>query len=203
MNTSPRITVRTLACLTTLGGAAIATVLASTPAIAQPFKAPTSVGTPTSPCNDQVVRIPDNYSTGQVPTAHRAGQPIVVKSSLRNTRKAALKHAYIRLSIASPVKRRTPAPTVQWKLGNGPWRMLSFTWYDNDPTDPQSIPSWDTHYASPYIGTLSGHSTHQIQLKFTFHKGDSAGYYFGTLQTATDTCADLGVGGVDTIFKSG
>jgi len=202
MNISRHITVRALVCLTTLGGVAIATVLPGTAALAQPLKAPAPLSAPASPCNDQVVRIPDNYSTGQIPTAHRAGQPVVVKSTLRNTRKTALKHVYIRVSVLSPVKHRTPAPTVQWKLGNGPWRLLSFTWYDDAPKNPQSIPAWDTLYASPYIGTLGGHSTHQIQLRFTFHKGDSAGYYNGLLQAGTDNCADLGVGGVDTIFKS-
>jgi hypothetical protein len=180
---------------------AAAALLLSTAAIAEPPKTQAKVA-PTFACRGNAVRIPDNRP---VPTAHHAGKAIVTKTTIRNTTRTVFKPSDFRLEIGSPVKWRTPAPAVMWKLDRGPWRKLTFTWFDQAPKDPASIPEWDTYNAArddPSIGTLAGRSIHTIQFKFTFSRRSHTGLYDGLLTVSGGDCYGLGVGGVDVIYKT-
>jgi len=127
-----------------------------------------------------------NGHDGVVPDAHRAGQKLDVSTPIKN-RDSIRRWAQYSLTIDAGGKWRTVPPTVWWRVDNGGWHQIHFTWHhggkDYDPV-------WDT--AQMGIGFFNPGQTRTLEISTSFVWNAHPGLYWGWEQFSTPWCTTAG-----------
>jgi hypothetical protein len=144
-----------------------------------------------SGCQAGMVRVTPDSSNGVI--AHKPGEAVSVRAVVKNNSRTTLKLATFDYELAiGNYNHWAPTPSLSWRLGTGPWHKLGVTFHPGNPRDQYSLSYW---YASGVsIGTLKARSTHSLDMKMSFHRGDPARFYLGDLMILSRTCGSMETG---------
>ena len=139
-------------------------------------------------CYDGSLQAP-NRDTGPIETASRVGQKLDILTPVHNLDPVARSGAEFNIVIDAVRKNAHVPPTLWWRMDNGPWHFMSFTWRPGYGGDD---PTWQSPELG--LGTFAAHQTRTVEISTSFSSGSTKGFYPGSEAFETAPCEQVGSG---------
>lgn len=148
-----------------------------------PVQAATTTTTaPRASCTYGEINGSGNLSS--IPISRRAGQNLVVYTTVHNAKPAALTGVLFDYQMVPPHGRKGSAPVVWWKDTAGKWHRMPMIWYPAVPHGSEAY--WAGGDAA--FGNLPGGATRRLEMTVDYPSGATPGLYPGWVNFGAKTC---------------